>query len=170
MRKYLPNLLISPIFVLTGCSIVHLPPKDAEPVVTEPILERSTDQEQTPTVDQAKPQEEPKPQLSQTLFFLNDSVELTLESQALLLEFLRELESKTFEEIRVVGHTDTQATSTYNDQLSIRRADKITEKLVESGIDTSLVRIEGRGEQELLIPTADGISDVRNRRVTIELW
>ena len=68
-----------------------------------------------------------------------------------------------------MGHTDTQASEAYNIALSNRRAELIRENLIEVGIDPEIISTEGRGETDLLVPTDDNVSEVRNRRVVIDV-
>jgi outer membrane protein OmpA-like peptidoglycan-associated protein len=38
---------------------------------------------------------------------------------------------------------------------------------VRAGIAQARIRVETRGERELLVPTADGVAEAKNRRVEI---
>ena len=67
----------------------------------------------------------------------------------------------------VVGHTDAVGTNQVNDPLSQQRAEVIRAGLIRNGIAPENITAVGRGKRELLVPTADGVAEPRNRRVEI---
>ncbi|HSN04363.1 MAG TPA: OmpA family protein [Nitrospira sp.] len=71
--------------------------------------------------------------------------------------------------VHVIGHTDSQGSDNFNQQLSERRATAVANSLTSAGVDPSRVRSEGRGEAqpEASNVTAEGRS--QNRRVEIYL-
>ena len=69
--------------------------------------------------------------------------------------------------IRVVGHTDRSGSLTYNRALSVRRAEVVKKALVAEGVMGSAIALRGRGENEPLVQTADGMREPQNRRVQI---
>ena len=50
--------------------------------------------------------------------------------------------------IEVVGHTDSKGSDTYNMGLSRRRAEKVVEFLIQSGVDKERITSSGAGETE----------------------
>ncbi len=62
---------------------------------------------------------------------------------------------------------DTFAAKDYNQQLSLKRADAIKERLVRDGLDPKSISVAGRGELDLAVPTPNGVHEPRNRRVEI---
>lgn len=71
--------------------------------------------------------------------------------------------------IVIVGHTDTSGSAKYNKKLSMRRAKSIHDALVARGINVDMIRVEGRGEEDLLVKTPDNIREPANRRGQITL-
>jgi outer membrane protein OmpA-like peptidoglycan-associated protein len=69
--------------------------------------------------------------------------------------------------VRVVGHSDTKGDKTYNYDLSLRRAHKVRELLLEKGVDPEIISITAYGENDPLVPTGPNVSEPRNRRVEI---
>lgn len=69
--------------------------------------------------------------------------------------------------IHVVGHTDAVGTPAVNQTLSERRAASVANYLTGRGVPVQRLREEGRGENELLVRTADNVPEARNRRVDI---
>ena len=110
---------------------------------------------------------QPRRPTSFVVYFLLDSDELTQESSASLARMLDVVASYPAPEIVVIGHTDTMGSDEYNDRLSLQRAERLRSRLIERGIDAANVTASGRGERELLVPTADQVSEPRNRRVEI---
>jgi hypothetical protein len=70
-------------------------------------------------------------------------------------------------QIDVVGHTDTVGSAESNLRLSEQRAEMVAEELVRQGVPATDIVTVGRGETDLLVPTADGVNEPRNRRVEI---
>ncbi|MQA36924.1 OmpA family protein [Rugamonas aquatica] len=104
-----------------------------------------------------------------TVYFVTDTDTLVPESAARLVDIKAQLASRPAPEIIVIGHTDTVAKREYNDELSLRRAATVKRLLVEVGIAEERIAVQGRGERELLVPTADGVDEPRNRRVEIRV-
>jgi outer membrane protein OmpA-like peptidoglycan-associated protein len=55
----------------------------------------------------------------------------------------------------------------YNLRLSQRRAEAVAAELKARGIPSSEIAIHAKGKKDLLVPTADGVKEPRNRRVEI---
>ncbi len=106
---------------------------------------------------------------SYDLYFISDQTKLIPESQAKLAEIKRELAALPAPELLVIGHTDRVGETTYNDQLSLRRAEKLREILVTIGIPRERIEVYGRGERAPAVATRDHVAEVRNRRVEIKI-
>jgi OOP family OmpA-OmpF porin len=61
--------------------------------------------------------------------------------------------------VRIVGHTDSIGSDSYNQALSERRAQSVKAYLVSKGIAASRLSTEGRGESE---PIADNMRNGRD--------
>ena len=70
-------------------------------------------------------------------------------------------------QVSVTGYTDTSGSAAANLELSQRRAEIVTNELVREGVPATDIVTRGRGEEDLLVPTADGVREPRNRRVEI---
>jgi len=103
------------------------------------------------------------------LYFLEARDELTPDSRQLLDRIVDEIARRPAPEIVVIGHTDRVGAVTYNDTLSLRRAERVRDELVKVGIAADRIRVAGRGEREPLVPTADEVAEARNRRVEINV-
>src|SRR5205823_4632985 len=91
------------------------------------------------------------------------------ESKGELKKILAALKQRAVPDIMVVGHTDTVGEPERNDLLSARRAERVKGFLIEIGIPAGQIQTAGRGERELLVPTADNVDEPRNRRVEISV-
>ena len=103
------------------------------------------------------------------LYFLEGKDEFTTESRAELAKVFSELKRRPAPDILVIGHTDTVGGLTYNDKLSLARAERVREMLVALGLSVERIQTAGRGKRELLISTEDNVSEPRNRRVEINV-
>lgn len=69
--------------------------------------------------------------------------------------------------VRVVGHTDTSGKPSYNQKLSVRRAESVKRVLVAKGVPAGAITTEGKGEGELLVKTGDNVREPSNRRAQV---
>jgi outer membrane protein OmpA-like peptidoglycan-associated protein len=102
-----------------------------------------------------------------TLPFRFDSEELTEDGKQLLPDVLQAVKSYPVPEVVVVGHTDTTGTPQSNAELGLRRANAVRALLVQAGLNPVAIDVRSHGEAELLVPTADGVFEPRNRRVEV---
>jgi len=116
-------------------------------------------------VDQAMP---PAP-IYKLVYFKFDTDELTEQSRRDAEEIYQEVLKREAPEVLVTGHTDTSGSVALNDALSKRRAAAVREDLIEIGVKPETIRTFYKGESEPLIDTGDGVKEVRNRRVEINV-
>ena len=69
--------------------------------------------------------------------------------------------------IDVTGYTDRAGTPQYNLGLSKRRAERVRDAMVSLGVPSNQIVVAWKGEADPAVPTADGVPEPRNRRVTI---
>lgn len=100
--------------------------------------------------------------------FVSGTDQLTPESQAVLEQLKTEIARRPAAEIVAIGHTDRIGTDAVNDALSLKRAETVRDAVLAVGVSVR-VDVAGRGEREPLIPTADEVSEPRNRRVEINI-
>lgn len=71
-------------------------------------------------------------------------------------------------EVEIIGHADAAGAADYNLALSEQRANAVRSALLASGVPAeAITSVEGQGEEELVVVTADGVRDARNRRVEV---
>jgi len=109
----------------------------------------------------------PPPPRAFTLHFVEGSTDLTRDSLPVLAELRKVVAPAS--DVQITGHTDTVGDGAANDRLSLERAIEIRAALVKAGLPVDNARVTGRGERELRVPTADGVSEPANRRVDVIL-
>jgi outer membrane protein OmpA-like peptidoglycan-associated protein len=103
------------------------------------------------------------------LFFLEDSDEMTPESDEEVGRIFAEVSTRPAPDVLVIGHTDAVGTGQHNDKLSLQRAERVRAELIRLGMPEDSIDVEGRGKREPLVNTPDGVAEPRNRRVEIEV-
>ncbi|EEF79781.1 OmpA family protein [Methylophaga thiooxydans DMS010] len=164
-------------FVVTGCSGIHntIGPDKMQSDLRESVEAPVVVAEGESPFCKVPPMELPEtPKLvtlpepfSAKLFFLLDKTEFTAESRVESQEIYQKILDRSFGEVVITGHTDTSASSAYNEALSLRRAQKVRQQLIDFGVPADSVRISAEGEYRLLVSTPDDTVEVRNRRVEI---
>jgi len=110
---------------------------------------------------------QPVPPAQFTLFFIENKDELTEESKKVVDGVFAEIARRPVPDVLIIGHTDTVANDAVNDALSRQRAEVVRNAFVARGLAADKVTVVGRGKRELAVPTGDGVSEPRNRRVEI---
>jgi OOP family OmpA-OmpF porin len=103
------------------------------------------------------------------LYFLEGKDELTPDSEREVERVFAEIAARPYPEILVIGHTDAVGNAQFNDQLSRQRAQRVRDDLVQRGIAADRIEVASRGKREPLIPTSEGVSEPKNRRVEINV-
>ena len=69
--------------------------------------------------------------------------------------------------VTLVGHSDAIASSRYNKEFALKRAQAVAEILVQMGVSPSSIRTESRGEEELAVEGDSPYANAMNRRVEL---
>jgi outer membrane protein OmpA-like peptidoglycan-associated protein len=101
------------------------------------------------------------------LYFKNGTSELTNESLNKLPLIYELIKKRAPCDVNVIGHTDTVGSQVANLKLSFKRAQEIKRWILSRNADLNNLSVESYGERDLLVPTADGISEPKNRTVEI---
>jgi OOP family OmpA-OmpF porin len=101
------------------------------------------------------------------VFFDWNKSTLTPEARKIIADAVAHAKSAGAKTVKVVGFTDRSGSPQYNLKLSVRRAEAVRAEMVRLGVPAGSVAIEGRGEEDPLVPTADGVREPQNRRAAI---
>lgn len=101
------------------------------------------------------------------VFFDFDKAAVTSGAESVLDAVAAEAQKRGAKEVEIVGHTDSSGSAKYNERLAVRRANAVRDALAKRGVDVSIINVDGRGERELLVKTADNVREPANRRAQI---
>jgi len=104
---------------------------------------------------------------SYLVYFVEGTDELNPVAKRTIDRIVAEVIARPSPEIAVVGHTDFIGTDQYNDTLSLQRALRVRDLLVQRGIPARIIQAAGRGKREPLIQAPSTVAEPRNRRVEI---
>lgn len=105
--------------------------------------------------------EPPQPRI---IFFPFDKSSLTSEDMSAIKQHADFLAVHADYRVQIHGHTDAQGHPTYNEQLSIKRAQNIAEELKAAGVREEQIEVFGWGSDEPLLRAAQ---HEKNRRVEL---
>ncbi|HXC56566.1 MAG TPA: OmpA family protein [Rhizomicrobium sp.] len=111
----------------------------------------------------------PAPAADYTVYFDFDSWTLSGEQLTVLQQAIDAARRGQQSRIAIVGHTDTSGSALYNRGLSVRRANVVKDVLVQMGARPESISTEGVGENDLAVPTPDGVREPKNRRAVVTL-
>jgi outer membrane protein OmpA-like peptidoglycan-associated protein len=101
------------------------------------------------------------------VFFDWDKATLTPEARRIIASAADEYKRTGSTRIVATGHTDLSGSPQYNLRLSERRAEAVKAELVRLGVPATVITTIGKGEEDPLVPTKDGVREAQNRRVEI---
>lgn len=104
------------------------------------------------------------------VLFSLDSDNLEPEAETQLNELADVLNKYPHTYILVEGHTDATGSSSYNNKLSKRRAESVSEYLEANQIDNSRIRTEWYGEEQPKVPNDNAENMAKNRRVEFAIY
>jgi OOP family OmpA-OmpF porin len=102
-------------------------------------------------------------------FFDFDKAVLKPEGKAKLDDLVGKIQGINLEVIIAVGHTDSVGNDSYNQKLSVKRAEAVKSYLVSKGIEKNRVYTEGKGEKQPVADNKTAEGRAKNRRVEIEV-
>jgi len=109
----------------------------------------------------------PPPEHNFTVFFDWDRANITPEGQQIVEAAAGTFKSGPPVSVQVIGHTDTSGSAAFNQKLSVRRAQNVGNALAQAGVPPSAMNVSGVGQNDLKVPTPDGVREPQNRRTEI---
>jgi OmpA-OmpF porin, OOP family len=101
------------------------------------------------------------------VFFDWDKDTITPEGMAIIQQAAAAFRSGAPVTIQVTGYADRSGSPGYNQRLSERRANNVANAMARMGVPRQQMAVNGRGENDNRVPTADGVREPQNRRVEI---
>jgi OOP family OmpA-OmpF porin len=101
------------------------------------------------------------------VFFDLNKATLTPEGKKIVADAVAHANSVGARVVKVIGYTDRSGTPRYNLNLSVRRAEAVKAEVAKLGISPANIAVEGKGEADPLVPTADGVREPQNRRAVL---
>lgn len=99
--------------------------------------------------------------------FQYDSAIVDLTSEPVLIRAAQALRDNPDARIEIGGHTDDVGSRSYNQDLSLQRAQAVRDWLVAHGIEASRLEVRGYGSSQPRVPNTDDASRARNRRIEL---
>lgn len=103
------------------------------------------------------------------IFFDYDKTALKEESNPELERIVEFLRDNPNVNISLEGHTDDVGPDSYNDKLSLDRANAVRDYLVQAGIDGDRIKTKGYGKRKPLIKEKTDEARASNRRVELKI-
>ena len=133
---------------------------------TNEINKSKTVDENNSTVSASIVTKDENDEILQIIYFDFDKSNLTEVSLEEIKMFLKK-NYNTIKKYLIIGHTDTMGTKEYNYKLSLERAITVKNILIDNNINEKDIKIIAKGEDDLLIKTADQTKHPVNRRAEI---
>ncbi len=135
--------------------------------VAEPVANKSAETTQAAAVVAAPAIA--KVSLTTDTSFGFDKASLQPEGKQRLKKLQSELQNAKVDSIIATGHTDSTGKASYNQKLSIRRAQAVKDYLVSLGLPAERIFIEGKGATQPVASNKTSEGRARNRRVDVEV-
>jgi outer membrane protein OmpA-like peptidoglycan-associated protein len=101
------------------------------------------------------------------IFFDWSKPELTRDAEAILGEAVAAYQRVKPARVEVAGHSDRSGPVGVNIAASRKRANAAKAFLVAHGVPEAAISVAAFGESRPIVPTADGVREMQNRRVEI---
>ncbi|NRB16607.1 MAG: OmpA family protein [Rhodobacteraceae bacterium] len=105
--------------------------------------------------------------LPDDLTFASDSSTISASVRSDLQKIANSLLRYPDSSIQVIGHTDSDGDATYNQGLSVRRANAVADQVQAGGVPYNRVQTYGRGEDQPVASNLTAEGKAQNRRVEI---
>ncbi|MBF0267362.1 MAG: OmpA family protein [Alphaproteobacteria bacterium] len=109
----------------------------------------------------------PPPPETFILYFMSGTSDLTVASEQALPGIIAKMKQRPVLHIVVAGHADAVGSDEANIAVSRDRARVVRDLLIKAGAPPSVFEVSSHGKRNPLVKTPDGVSEPRNRRVTV---
>ena len=101
------------------------------------------------------------------ILFATNSSTLSSTSQNSLRSFAANLKANSQTDMLIIGHTDNTGSDRINEPLSLNRASSVRSFLSAQGVDSSRMRVDGKGSHEPVADNSTASGRKENRRVEV---
>lgn len=122
-----------------------------------------------PVMQPAAPPPPPSVPNNYIVFFDFDRASLSGDAERIVAAAAANAQQAKATTIEVTGYADRSGSARYNLRLSQRRAESVKQALLARGVSPNEIDVRAEGENNPLVPTADGVREAQNRRVQIVL-
>jgi outer membrane protein OmpA-like peptidoglycan-associated protein len=139
--------------------LIHAPPEPATVAYTAPetVLQPAPDTSVLLPITRSYP-----------VYFGFDKSSINADEMATLDEMSNDMKKYRPPQVTITGHTDRAGSADYNQALSARRAQAVSQELTNRGIEHRIIDEQARGETQSAVDTADGVREQANRRAIID--
>lgn len=109
----------------------------------------------------------PAKPVSTLFYFESATAELTDESKNQINELIRIIKSREPAAVDIIGHSDSVGDADKNYFLGLERAEAVKKYLLEHNVTLKRSSVASYGKNDPLVPTQDGVSEPKNRRVEV---
>jgi outer membrane protein OmpA-like peptidoglycan-associated protein len=102
------------------------------------------------------------------VYFTTGSAEIPPDALEMIRAIANDVEQSK-RRIEVIGYTDTAGPAEFNEELSQRRAEAVADEFTAQGLRRESIILTWHGENQLPVPTEDGVPEPQNRRVSIAM-
>ncbi len=139
---------------------VVVAPVVVAPVVVAPVVEPVVVVQ--PKVSVAAP-------MSFSGFFATNGASLTFKAKTQLNDYVEYLNENPDAKVKVLGHTDSRGAASFNQRLSLKRANSVKAYLNSKGISANRIETVGMGESNPVASNMSKVGRAENRRVELEI-
>jgi outer membrane protein OmpA-like peptidoglycan-associated protein len=109
----------------------------------------------------------PPKAVSMLFYFEPGAAEITQESKDQVETLITLIEAREPASIDIIGHTDRAGDADKNYELALERAHTVEKFLLERNVTLERSSVTSHGENDPIVPTEDGVSEPKNRRVEV---
>lgn len=156
------------------CGVAKAPEPEPEP--EEPVAEPEPEEKEEPEPEEPEEPEERVEvkedaiEISERVQFRSGSAEIMEQSEGLLDKVAEAMkEHPEILRLRVEGHTDSRAGSSYNRKLSRARARSVRKYLISQGVEARRLVARGYGEKDPIESNKTQEGRYQNRRVEFKI-
>lgn len=99
------------------------------------------------------------------ILFQRDTSELKPEGIQEIQKLVAQLQKFPGDTLTCIGHTDDTGSESYNQQLGLRRAQTVVDRIVAAGVASNRVHAKSEGETHPIVPNDSPANRALNRRV-----